>query len=310
MRVSVTTMVADILEDQLVVSRALPRSLRALLLQPGRLTLEYLEGRRVRYIAPFRLYLAASVVFFLLFTGLGLRGGEEGRANPPAQAAVGAPGAGTVDSAGAGGVDSPAAAAVDPAAAEAVDSPAAAAVDPAAAEAVDPAAAAPVPARGEIQSWARNMEINVGSEATSRRVRQRTLDRFGHLPFPQATRAFLAEYVRYLPQTVFLMLPFFAGILKLLYVRRGRFYAEHFVFSLHLHAFAFAAGTILMPLGWVWGGRVFLVAMAVYAWVALRSVYGQNVLWTSLKGLVLSGAYAVVLMMGMTATMVWTFLRL
>jgi Protein of unknown function (DUF3667) len=37
----------------------------ALLLRPGRLTLEYLAGHKVRYIAPLRLYLTASVVFFL-----------------------------------------------------------------------------------------------------------------------------------------------------------------------------------------------------------------------------------------------------
>ena len=41
-------------------------SIRALLLKPGLLTHEFLEGRRVRYISPVRLYLSASVVYFLL----------------------------------------------------------------------------------------------------------------------------------------------------------------------------------------------------------------------------------------------------
>jgi hypothetical protein len=40
------------------------RTLAALLLRPGRLTIEYLAGRRQRYIAPLRLYLAASFIFF------------------------------------------------------------------------------------------------------------------------------------------------------------------------------------------------------------------------------------------------------
>lgn len=39
---------------------------RALLLRPGSLTLEFLEGRRARYISPLRLYLSASVIYFLL----------------------------------------------------------------------------------------------------------------------------------------------------------------------------------------------------------------------------------------------------
>lgn len=40
------------------------RSLRALLLQPGRLTREYIEGRRARWIAPMALFLMVNVVFF------------------------------------------------------------------------------------------------------------------------------------------------------------------------------------------------------------------------------------------------------
>ena len=43
------------------------RTLRALLLHPGFLTNEYLSGRHTRYVPPFRLYLACSVVYFTLF---------------------------------------------------------------------------------------------------------------------------------------------------------------------------------------------------------------------------------------------------
>jgi hypothetical protein len=41
------------------------RTLR-MLIHPGLLTLEVLEGRRARYVSPLRLYLAASVMFFLI----------------------------------------------------------------------------------------------------------------------------------------------------------------------------------------------------------------------------------------------------
>jgi len=41
-------------------------TLRTLLLRPGLLTHEFLEGRRARYISPLRLYLSASVIYFLL----------------------------------------------------------------------------------------------------------------------------------------------------------------------------------------------------------------------------------------------------
>jgi hypothetical protein len=43
------------------------QSLVLLLFKPGRLTLEYLQGRRVRYVLPLRLYLTFSIIFFALF---------------------------------------------------------------------------------------------------------------------------------------------------------------------------------------------------------------------------------------------------
>jgi len=42
-------------------------SLKLLLFKPGLLTREYIEGRRVRYIEPLRLYLSFSIIFFALF---------------------------------------------------------------------------------------------------------------------------------------------------------------------------------------------------------------------------------------------------
>lgn len=42
------------------------RTLKALVLHPGRLTIEYLRGRKLAYVLPLRLYLTISVVFFLL----------------------------------------------------------------------------------------------------------------------------------------------------------------------------------------------------------------------------------------------------
>ena len=44
----------------------LASTVRALVLYPGLLTHEFLEGRRARYISPLRLYLTASLVYFLV----------------------------------------------------------------------------------------------------------------------------------------------------------------------------------------------------------------------------------------------------
>ncbi|MEP7101420.1 MAG: DUF3667 domain-containing protein [Burkholderiales bacterium] len=47
------------------------RTLVALIMRPGLLTREFIAGRRERYVAPLRLYLAASFLFFLVVKGLG-----------------------------------------------------------------------------------------------------------------------------------------------------------------------------------------------------------------------------------------------
>ncbi|HEV7717290.1 MAG TPA: DUF3667 domain-containing protein [Steroidobacteraceae bacterium] len=47
------------------------RTLWPLLVKPGFLTREFLEGRRARYLPPFRLYLVLSVIFFLVASGGG-----------------------------------------------------------------------------------------------------------------------------------------------------------------------------------------------------------------------------------------------
>ena len=58
--------VSEALEDLTHADSRLWQTLIALLFRPGFLTLEFLEGRRVRYLPPVRLYLVLSVLFFLI----------------------------------------------------------------------------------------------------------------------------------------------------------------------------------------------------------------------------------------------------
>lgn len=57
---------SDFLEELLDVDSRVLRSLRLLFTKPGFLTSEYVKGRRVRYLPPLRIYLVASVLFFLV----------------------------------------------------------------------------------------------------------------------------------------------------------------------------------------------------------------------------------------------------
>jgi hypothetical protein len=68
------------------------KSLLLLLFRPGQLTLEYIKGRRVRYVQPLRLYLTFSLIFFAVMKYTGHDGvsiGSTARQAATAQAGAG-----------------------------------------------------------------------------------------------------------------------------------------------------------------------------------------------------------------------------
>jgi hypothetical protein len=67
------SLVASSLADTFALDSRLWRSLPLLLFRPGRMTRNYLDGKRARYVPPFRLFLLSSVLFFLTVFGLGDR---------------------------------------------------------------------------------------------------------------------------------------------------------------------------------------------------------------------------------------------
>ena len=64
--ISLWELLQDAFGDLFELDSRLWRTLIPLLLRPGRLTKDYLEGRRARYMPPFRMYLVLSVVFFVV----------------------------------------------------------------------------------------------------------------------------------------------------------------------------------------------------------------------------------------------------
>ena len=76
--------------------------------------------------------------------------------------------------------------------------------------------------------------------------------------------------LEYAPHMVFVLLPVFALLLKLLYIRRRRYYAEHFVFALHVHAFMFVMMTLIVVLPWDILNLPILLWIAVYIWLAMK----------------------------------------
>jgi len=62
---SVRDFVHELVAEHFGLDSKVARTLIALVRWPGRLTNEFIQGRRVRYVPPLRLYLSLSVLFFL-----------------------------------------------------------------------------------------------------------------------------------------------------------------------------------------------------------------------------------------------------
>ena len=104
---------------------------------------------------------------------------------------------------------------------------------------------------------------------------------------------------------MFLLMPLAALLLKGFYFRQGRYYISHLVFTVHLHCFAF----IVLLLGSVFarvprlGDLLSLLPLlsGIYFVAALRTFYGQSLSRTLGKSVLLGLSYLLVLSFSMAA---------
>lgn len=211
-------------------------TLRLLFLKPGELTKQFLDGRRAHFISPLRLYLSASVLFFLMMAAVHSTRPAHGPAS-----------------------------AVTPQEQLLLDN-----IDE------SPAVMRPL-------------------------IRKVVTDKDG-----------LTEDVMFaLPKAFFAMLPVFALIMFAFY--RRRHFAEHLYFSIHLHAFVFAAFGLCMILQLLHVPSVpYLIAVvAVSAWIpiythlAIVRVYGGSQAVTLAKELGISALYAAASVPVITLLAMW-----
>ena len=122
-----------------------------------------------------------------------------------------------------------------------------------------------------------------------------------------------AYVTKNLPIMMFFLLPVFALILKLLYIRRNRLYIQHLIHSIHIHAFAYliygatlalvlivnddeVIGPILLFIG--------LVTVTVYAYKSYRRVYEQRRFKTIVKFLLTGVIYTFTLIVALALEVV------
>jgi hypothetical protein len=101
-----------------------------------------------------------------------------------------------------------------------------------------------------------------------------------------------------MPKALALLVPAFALLTLALFRRPQRFFVEHLVFALHLHALAFVLFLPSMLLRSEWLALLLLAAVALWMTAALRAVFAQSWLRTLLKSAVLGLVYGMLLLVG------------
>ena len=120
------------------------------------------------------------------------------------------------------------------------------------------------------------------------------------------------HFLAYLPKMLMACVPLFALLSLLTFRKAGLNYLQHVIFSLHLHSFFMLFR--LVSTGWVLLANLLsptlgsvvvvgcLLYFPLYAYLALRKVFGHQRRGTLLRGTLLLGAYGLVLLAGFAVT--------
>jgi hypothetical protein len=249
----------------------LAATIRVLFRQPGMLTREFLLGRRVRYVSPLRLYLLASLLYFLLAAAAqhvkvghgevsvagvqaGLGRSDKGRAVPRPQ---------RVGAASSWGLES--------------------------GEDLSPA-----------ERDSALEDIARAPALMQPLLRRAVIDPTG----------FKAVIIETMPRMLFVLLPVFAGITALFYRGRNYPEHLYFAIHLQSFIFLALALTELgkftrIPLLVMVVSAVAVSWIPVYATLAFRRAYGGSLLQTLVKGLGIAAIYCVAWVGAFIFTLYW-----
>lgn len=329
------SILGDFLDSVFDLDSRLLRTLGPLIFRPGHLSTEYFAGHRVRFVSPVRLFVFLCITAFLAVQWLADPITSFGEAVDPGTASTveqverqrddalrsmrAALAGMSADNPGRSGVEA-GIAALESEAAERIawlqqrDRAIAAGAPPP----PDPRAAARAGQfRFNDQPWhpeSNPVQLDWLTADGNARLNQwigRTQDNIQRV---RADPALLSDaFLQSLPQTLFLLVPLFAVLLKLIYLFKRRLYMEHLIVALHSHAFLCIAILLLVLLGQLddlfepdhlgsaiarWLEIAVGAWMPLYLWLTQKRVYAQGLVMTSLKFGVLGLCYLMLLSIG------------
>jgi len=264
------------------------RTVFFLFCKPAYLTLEYIEGRRVSFTPPLRLFLILSIIFFFMIS-----------ANSLIQ---------TLDSSLSGEADKNSEFLANSSASEEDIDGDQAELSNGLAEVIDFIDNIVVPSLSEETNTNLVAFISTQVQANFKRITDDPKDFFyGSL-----------DYITFF---ILLMMPFLAMILKALYFFSKQFYVEHIILTLHNHTFLILAMIIRMPLNLMGEGTVMIISplanlvstllaiwMVIYLFLSLKVYFGQGYLLTTFKFITATILYGILLGIGFAVFMALFFI--
>jgi hypothetical protein len=151
--------------------------------------------------------------------------------------------------------------------------------------------------RSILNSYAAELEKQLKLE-TAPKKREKTLQLIQICRNPELA---VSSILKYMSWAYFILLPIFALILKLFYIRQRHYYLKHLIFSIHLHSFIFIVFILIVALYMIWSGisnwisTVLIFTIPVYVILAQRNFYSQTWLKVFLKFFGISVIYYLIL---------------
>ena len=134
----------------------------------------------------------------------------------------------------------------------------------------------------------------------------------------RAKEVFLEDFKHNIPKLMFVLLPLFALILKLSFVKNHKFYVEHLIYAIHLHCFLFLFIAVVMiirimlphSLGSImdWVELFSTIAIIYYVYKSLKAVYHRSRARTISKMLGIGFAYSLAFILCITGLLIITAL--
>jgi hypothetical protein len=295
-----SSIMSDVVDTILNIDSRIFRTLFPLYFRPGFLTNEYFDGRRVRYVTPFRLYFFLSVLaFFLMQIALDADGGNfkgvsaDDKMSDAITQAQTAEALNQARDAAIAQIEK--AESVTPAVANKGLEKARQRIQQKAdkrleyLKKVDEAKAKGEPAPADPNKEDSGVDLNGtkwdpqahpvhlgGPKFLDDKVNQMLLRARDNLRnIGKDPKPLILGAIGCLPQVLFVLMPLFALMLKFFYIFKRRLYMEHLIVALHSHAFIYLSLLLLTLAGmakvWAEGAAAWLVSpldilMAVMGW--------------------------------------------